>query len=159
MNLWKKYIFMEMKKTYDPWNKKIYTWKKVVKLIEKKICAHQIDNMSDEQRTKEFTHKIKEEVHFWPLNYSQSLVLTFERQNQKSLAIELLKPFTFGHPVVLQGGFADVAATWWWAHMSDPLLSSPSPLSPLYPLSSNYRRPSRTSGSPVAPALPGDGGA
>jgi hypothetical protein len=74
---------------------------------------------------------IKEEVHFWPLNYCQSLILTIERENQKSLALELLKPFVFGHLAVLQGGFGDVAATWRRAHMSSPsllsLLLSPPP--------------------------------
>jgi hypothetical protein len=80
----------------------------------------------------------KEEVHFWPSNYCRSLVLTIERENQESLAIELLKPFKFGHPAVLQSSFADVAATWRWAHISAPcllpLLSSSSSLSS--PLSS-----------------------
>jgi hypothetical protein len=71
----------------------------------------------------------KEEVHFWPSNYFQSLILTIEHENQKSLALELLKPFIFGHPAVLQGGFGDVATTWRRAHMSSPsLLPSPSSL-------------------------------
>jgi hypothetical protein len=38
--------------------------------------------------------------------------LAIELENQESLAIELLKPFTVGHLVVLEGGFVDVAATW-----------------------------------------------
>jgi hypothetical protein len=59
------------------------------------------------------------------------LVLTIERENQESLAIELLKPFNFGHPVVLQSGSADVTATWQWAHMSAHVSSLSSPLSSL----------------------------
>jgi hypothetical protein len=39
-----------------------------------------------------------------------------------------LKPFNFGHPAVLQSGFADVAATWRWAHMSAHVSSLSSPL-------------------------------
>jgi hypothetical protein len=39
------------------------------------------------------------------------LVLAIKPQNQKYLAIELLKSFTFVPPTVLQDGFADVAAT------------------------------------------------
>jgi hypothetical protein len=92
----------------------------------------------------------KEEVHFWPSNYCRSLVLTIERENQESLAIELLKPFKFGHPAVLQSSFADVAATWRWAHISAPCLL------PLLSSSSSLlrRRPSLH-----PPAPPSDGGA
>jgi hypothetical protein len=76
-----------------------------------------------------------EEVHFWPSNYCQSLILTIERENQKSLALEFLKPFVFGHPAVSQGGFGDVAATWRRAHMSSPsVLPSPSSLFSLFSL-------------------------
>jgi hypothetical protein len=42
------------------------------------------------------------------------LVLAIELENQKSLATELLKPFTIGHPAVLEGCFADVGDTWTW---------------------------------------------
>ena len=51
-------------------------------------------------------------VHFWPSNYCPSLILTMQLQNRVSLTIKLSKPFTFGHPVALQGGFGDVADTW-----------------------------------------------
>jgi hypothetical protein len=40
------------------------------------------------------------------------LILAIEAQNQKCLTTQLLRPFIFGHPVVLVGGFADVDATW-----------------------------------------------
>jgi hypothetical protein len=68
------------------------------------------------------TSIVTEEVHFWPSNYCRSLVLTIEPENQESLAIELLKSFNFGHPAVLQSRFADVAASWRWAHISSPCL-------------------------------------
>jgi hypothetical protein len=42
------------------------------------------------------------------------LILAIEAQNQKCLTTQLLRPFIFGHPVVLVGGFADVDATWQW---------------------------------------------
>ena len=35
-------------------------------------------------------------------------------QNRVSLTIKLSKPFTFAHPVVLLGGFGDMADTWRW---------------------------------------------
>ena len=38
-------------------------------------------------------------------------------QNRISLTIEPSKPFTFGHQVVLLGGFGDVAHTWRWVTM------------------------------------------
>jgi hypothetical protein len=56
----------------------------------------------------------KEEVHFWPLNYSRSLVLAIEPENQESSTIELLKPFTIDPRAVLVAGFADVDSTWRW---------------------------------------------
>jgi hypothetical protein len=52
------------------------------------------------------------------------LVLTIGPQNQKSSAIQLLKPFIFDHPAVLAGGFADMAATWRRVHVSASSLSS-----------------------------------
>ena len=51
-------------------------------------------------------------------NYGLSLILAIQLQNRVSLTIQLSKPFTFGHPVILLDGFADVDDTWQWAHMS-----------------------------------------
>jgi hypothetical protein len=100
----------------------------------------------------------KEEVHFWPSNYSQSLVLAIEPENQKSLAIQLLKPFISDHRVVLASGFDDVAATWRWGpHVKLPPLSFFSPLfslcrlQPLTPARTELRRRanSRVVGAPA----------
>jgi hypothetical protein len=87
----------------------------------------------------------KEEVHFWPSNYSQSLVLAIEPENQKSLAIQLLKPFISDHRVVLASGFDDVAATWRWGpHVKLPPLSLSSLLSSLSADCSPSRRRGRS---------------
>jgi hypothetical protein len=68
--------------------------------------------------------------------------LAIEPENQKSLAIQLLKPFISDHRVVLAGGFDDVAATWWWSpHVKLPPLSFSSLLSsPLSAAGSSSRR-------------------
>jgi len=42
-----------------------------------------------------------EKVHFRPLNFRLDLVLTIELQNRVTSTIQLLKLFTFDHPVVL----------------------------------------------------------
>ena len=66
-----------------------------------------------------------QKVYFLPSNCYPSLVLAIELQNRVSSTIQLSKPFTFGHPAVLLGGFADVDATWRWG----PLVSATPTLS------------------------------
>jgi hypothetical protein len=44
-------------------------------------------------------------IHFWPSNSCKSLVLAIKFQNRLSSAIQLSKPFEFGHWVVSTGGF------------------------------------------------------
>jgi hypothetical protein len=66
------------------------------------------------------------------------LILAIEPQNQKCFATQLLKPFIFGHPMVLVGGFADVDATLQW----DPPISIFSLFS-LFLLSSLFSTDSR----------------
>jgi hypothetical protein len=77
---------------------------------------------------------------FSTIKLLSSLILAIEPQNQKCLATQLLKPFIFGHLMVLVGGFADVDATWQW----DPPVSILSLIS-LFSLSSFssllYRQP------------------
>jgi hypothetical protein len=51
---------------------------------------------------------LKEEVHYWPSNYSRSLVLTINLENQESLATQLLKTVH----IWPWGGFAE----WFWWH-------------------------------------------
>ena len=81
-------------------------------------------------------------------------------QNRVSLTIELSKLFTFGHPMVLQGGFSDVVDTCWWGpHVSlffisllflsffpslSSLPASPPPRLPRLPPGSSARRAARS---------------
>jgi hypothetical protein len=63
-------------------------------------CSNQIVKC-----TKSWDCSEMEKVHFWPSNSCQSLVLAIKLQSRLSSAIQLSRPFKFGHLTVSIGGF------------------------------------------------------